>query len=94
MAFAPDVGVAPAGHAWVESPPYLTAASPPLLSLSLSLPWPLLGADLDGDFNISFSLSRCSLLSSNRDTPTHLASNTLANWGNVSLDACCSDLPE
>ena len=46
MAIAPGVGVATAGHAWVQCPPYLAAVSPPLLSLSLSLPLHMLGRRL------------------------------------------------
>ena len=89
MAIAPGVGVAPAWHAWVQCPPYLAAVSPPMPSLSLFLPLPLLGVDLGNDFNISFSLSRCSLMSSTVYTPFHEASNTLANRGNLPLDVCC-----
>ena len=85
MAIALGVGVAPAGQAWVQCPPYLAAVSPTLPSLSLSLSLPLLGVDLGGDFNIAFSLPRCSLMSWTAYTPFHEASNTLANRGNLSL---------
>ena len=88
MAIGSGVGVAPAGHAWVQCPTYLAAVSPPLPSLSLLLPLPLLGVDAGGDINISFSLSRCSVVSWTVYTPFHKASNTLANHGNLPLDVC------
>ena len=89
MAKAPRVGVIPAWHEWVPCPPYLATVSSPVPSFSLSLPLPLLCVDLGGDSNISFSLSRCSAVSSTAYAPFHEASNTLANQDKLPLDACC-----
>ena len=89
MLIALGVSAAPGGHAWVQCPPYLAVVSPLWPSLSLSLRLPLLGINLGGDFNISFSLSRCSLVGSTAYTFFHEASNTLANPGNLPLDVCC-----
>ena len=50
MAIAPGVGVALAGHEWVQYPPYLAAVSPCMPPLSLFLPLPMLGRQLGRRF--------------------------------------------
>ena len=77
-AVALGVGIAPAAHAFVQCHPYFAAVLPPY---SCFLPLPFLGVALGGVFNITFSSSRSSSMSSTAYSPLHPASNTLASRG-------------